>query len=136
MLGIATSPEPDSNRFEDGEEFFRRIPHWEYDFQNGSIHDRAFKNDRLDTGEDSGRLSVNWRRLITLEETLEGHVGFGIAVITARACYDEVQTIEETPRSNNPAHCDIVGSKPKPRQRRLRKAATLIRPPSKPLSPQ
>ena len=124
------------NPFSGDEEFLRRISPSHFNFSTQEIQSWAFDN--LD--DTPGRMSVNWSGLATVQETVQDHPGFGVASITARSCYDEKQGIEYTPVKDhpslrdNPAHCDVVGDKPKGVQRRLRNSvkALLLRPEAPP----
>jgi len=114
------------------EAFFRRIPYWQFDFNNQTITNNAFRNDRLDTGENTDRHSVNWEKCSSVDHALKGHPGFGLAVILAVDCHVNFQSIEHTPKPTNLSHCDVVGEKTGKIQRALRKAAILLVPPSAP----
>ncbi len=87
------------------DKFLRRIPWWHLK-KTGEISSAAFQNDR---GMNS--ISTNWMKLSSVQETLRGHGGFGVASITAELCWGLAQKIEWTPAENNVAHCDIVGRK-------------------------
>ncbi len=116
---MASAPDqPFPERFPDEDDFYRRIPPDQ--FSEGKIHSNAFGGQRL---------SVNWSGRASVDSTLEGFEGFGVASITAGICYQENQAIEPTPIQSNSAHCEIVGPKPRPVRRRLRKSAILLREP-------
>ena len=78
-------PASNPNEFASDDELLRRIPHWQHDHVKG-IHSNAFMNDKLPTGGISDRFSVNLGRLATVNETLRGHPGFGVAGLTVEAC--------------------------------------------------
>lgn len=104
----------------------RRIPHWHFDFQSGSIHAKAFANDNSTNCH-----SVNWEEHTSVKETLVGHPGFGVATILAQDYIAEKQTIEHTPKLHNYGHCDAVGKKSAGVKKCLRKKAKLrVRPSS------
>ena len=105
-MAAAIDKEPADGAFPDDEEFLRRIPHFQFNYQTGRPHSKAFRD---------ASLSVNRRRLTTIEDTqndpaLSGDVG--VVSLTAKLCYDNRQLIIETPTSTNRAHCDVVGPKP------------------------
>jgi len=117
--------------FHDDEQFLRRIPHYQFNFEKQEIRSWAFANHP----ETPDRLSVNWKRLSSVEQTSKVEPGFGVASITAKVCYREDQVIEHRPEKDNHAHCDVIGEKNKARRRRLRNAARLLLPPTPPGSP-
>lgn len=110
-------------RFRDDDDFLRRIPHWQFDFDTRRVLPFAFK---------LFRLSVNWSKYATVDQTVEGHQGWGVASITALDCYSAGQDIEYKPQPDNLAHCDVVGEKTNRIQRRLNKAAKLLLFPTRP----
>ena len=108
----------------------RRIPPWLFNSEKGTIFDKAFANDRVE-GRTTDRHSVNWEEHTSVENTLAGHQGFGIAAMTAQEYGEENQSIEHSPdrKQDNYGHCDAVGAKTARVQRRLRqKAELLVRP--------
>lgn len=108
----------------------RRIPPWLFNSEKGAIFDKAFANDRID-GQATDRHSVNWEEHTSVENTLAGHQGFGVAAITVQGYSEESQSIEHSPdrERDNYGHCDAVGAKTARVQRRLRQKAELrIRP--------
>ena len=98
--------------FADDDEFLRRIPAWLFDFEKQEIQSWAFGND-----EGSDRFSVNWAELSSIEHTVQGHPGFGVASLTASDFRIEEQDILHTPSPDNVAHCDVVGEKSSARTR-------------------
>ena len=104
--------------FADDDEFLRRIPPWLFDFEKQEIQSWAFSNDK-----DRDSFSVNWAELSSVEHTTQGHQGFGVASLTAHDFRIEEQVILHTRKPDNVAHCDVVGEKPKARQRKLRNMA-------------
>ena len=92
-----------------------------YDFDRAIIQSSAFDN-----SPGTNAMSVNLARLSSVEETLAGHPGYGIASLTAESLYVENQHIRHKPESNNFAHCDVEGDKPKRVRRRLRDSAKLL----------
>lgn len=87
------------------DKFFRRIPPW---WLKGPrrVSSAAFDNDK-----DKNSFSTNWQRKSSIEHTLIGHPGFGVASITAELCYSLNQEPKYTPEEDNAAHCDIEGHK-------------------------
>ena len=108
----------------------RRVPPWLYDFRTGSIHSKAFANDRIE-GIPSDRHSVNWEEYTSVDQTLVGHAGFGVAAISVQGYWEENQSVEHSPdrEHNNYGHCDAVGNKTAGVLNRLRRKAVLrVRP--------
>ena len=126
--GGSVRPIPDEDRL------LRRIGHWQFNFEKNRIYDIAFRNQKTPTGQLLDRHSVNWWRHTTIEGTLEGNPGFGVASLTAGAYREHGQTVEHSPdlATRNYAHCDAIGEKPAGVQSRLRKAASLERAPTPP----
>ena len=108
----------------------RRIPPWLFNSDKGAVFDKAFANDRIE-GQTTDRHSVNWEEHTSIDDTLVGHSGFGVAAITAAGYGEENQSIEHSPDrvQGNYGHCDAVGAKTARVQRRLRQKAELrVRP--------
>lgn len=127
-----TTPVAMQDGFLDEEAFFRRIPYWQFNFARQTIFDNAFRNDRLDTGENTDRHSVNWERCSSVKHALQGHEGFGLAVILAADYHANHQSIDHSAEPDNLSHCNVVGVKTGKIQNALRKAAILLVPPSAP----
>ncbi len=104
----------------------RRIPPWLFNPDKGAIYDKAFANDRV-SEHTTDRHSVNWEERTSVEDTLSGHEGFGVAAITVQGYCEENQSIEHSPdrERGNYGHCDAVGAKTARVQRRLRQKAEL-----------
>ena len=109
----------------------RRIGHWQFDHDAGSIYASAFKNDDDLNGTPTDRHSVNWDQRTSIVETMAGHWGsFGLVAITVLDYETKGQQIEHSPKADNRAHCDAVGEKTNSVRNHLRKQARiLIRPP-------
>jgi len=106
--------------------FLRRIHPQHYDRNTGKVSSAAFQNT-----SGTNRMSVDWTQLSTVEDTLSGYEGFGVASISADLCWSLSQQVERVPLQGNPAHCDVVGEKPKPVRRAFaHKAAYLRYPPA------
>lgn len=75
-------------------------------------------------------MSVDWMRLSTIDDTLRSYPGFGVASISAQLCWSLNQEVERTPSEENPAHCDVIGDKPKPVRRKFSDIAEYLRYPS------
>jgi len=114
-----------SRTFAADDRFLRRIHPQYYDPNTGKVASGAFQN-----ASDTNRMSVNWMKLSTVDDTLRGYPGFGVASISAKLCWLLDQNIEGIPSEENPAHCDIVGAKPKPVRRKFRDRAEYLRYPS------
>ncbi len=113
-------------RFDDDEQFLRGIhPDW-FDFDKQKILSWAFDNHPL-TPE---RMSVNWAKLSSIDDTVKANPVWGVASITAATFYKENQDVDYTPIETNIAHCDVIGHKSLSVRRRLRNAAKLLRSPS------
>jgi hypothetical protein len=117
--------------FDKREDFLRRVPWYQFNFEKQEIFVLAFRNHH----STPDRLSVNWAIHSSVKQTAEVLPGSGVASITAEVCYREKQEIEHTPEEENYAHCDVIGDKPSSVQRRLRNAARLLLPPTPPGSP-
>ena len=105
----------------------RRISSLQYDAKKGTVHSKAFVNDKDKvTKERSDRHSVNWEELTSVEDTLVGHEGFGVVSLPASLYRQHKQDINHSPVCDNYGHCDAVGDKPGRTQKSLRDQATLI----------
>lgn len=104
----------------------RRIPCWQYDAETGSIHSKAFANDKdkIDRTPTNSH-SVNWEELTSVEATLVGHEGFGVASLPASAYKQLCQEIKHSPECDNYGHCDAEGKKTARILKALKKQATL-----------
>jgi len=91
--------------FEPRDQFLRRIPPWHLKGP-GKVSSAAFQNDN-----NTDKMSVNWLKLSSVEHTLSGFSGWGVASIGAELCYSLKQEPVYSPARDNPAHCDIVGHK-------------------------
>jgi hypothetical protein len=100
--------------FDYEDQFLRRIPPWHFKAPD-KISSAAFQNDK---GTD--RMSVNWLKYSTIDQTIEGLQGFGVARFSAKFCWEVNQEIEHTPGVENSAHCDIIGNKTESICRRFR----------------
>ena len=109
--------------FEATDQFLRRIPPLLLK-KDGKISSAAFHNDR-----DSDRMSVNWLKLSSVEHTLSGFSGWGVASIFAQLCYSLQQEPVYSPTVDNCAHCDIVGHKTESISKKLRDGAHILRHP-------
>jgi hypothetical protein len=84
------------------------------------------------------RMSVDWAEKSSPQETFDRWVKWGddrgVASITAQLCWDNIQTIEFTPvkddpcEPDNPAHCDVAGSRGDRVRKNLAKGADLLIP--------
>ena len=119
---------PDPNNT--GESFFRRIAPYQFDPATNKPFLSAFRNDKIGEGVFSDRHSVDWERYTTVEDTLEGHEGFGVARISGDDYLRVGQNIVHSPKDDNYSHCDAVGEKKNSVQRRLRDACLLLRAPT------
>jgi hypothetical protein len=108
---------------EDG--LFRRIHEAQMNFLTGKPQSSAF---------DKPRLSVNWEKHSTPEETAKRDKNpskiAAVAVVQAGACRQLGQTVEHTPMDDgcgfNEAHADICGKKTGSIQRKLRDSSRIV----------
>jgi hypothetical protein len=111
----------DTPQFEPQDQFLRRIPPWHLKGP-GKVSSAAFENDP-DTPD---KMSVNWLKLSSVQHTLSGHPGYGVASITAELCYSLKQQPVHSPLEDNAAHSDIVGDKTRGISRRFRDGAQYL----------
>ena len=96
--------------------------------------DWSWKEDRPSTAVFRDlRESVSWGALATPSTLLNGREDYGLLSVNTGLCVDLYQTIKYTPNvpgyPNTPAHCDIVGEKPRKVAREFaRRACKLVRP--------
>lgn len=114
-----------SQTFASDESFLRRIAPEYYDSNTGKVSSGAFQN-----SSHTNRMSVDWMRLSTVDDTLRDYRGFGVASISAGLCLSLNQEVERAPQEENPAHCDVVGDKPKFVRHKFREMAEYLRYPS------
>jgi len=110
-----------SQTFVPDDRFLRIISPIHYDSQTGKVFSAAFQNTSR-----TKRMSVNWTKLCTIKDTLKGYPGYRVASISAELCWSLKQDIEGTPITENPAHCDVVGDKPKSVRRQFRNKAEYL----------
>jgi hypothetical protein len=106
----------EGNNFVANDKFLRRI-HPDWLKQTGQISSAAF---------DNYRMSTNWMKLSSVEETLSGFENYGVAAVSANLCWSLKQKIESTPVENNVAHCDIVGNKTESIKKKFRDGAEYL----------
>ena len=104
------------------DEFLRRILPIFFDHSTRKVFSQAFQNAR-----DTNRMSVNYMRLSSVEDTLRNHPKCGVASISAQLCWSLEQEIEAAPEQDNPAHYDVVGHKPQTVRRKFRDSARYLR---------
>lgn len=114
-----------SQTFATDDHFLRRIAPQYYNPDTGKVTSAAFQNT-----SSTNRMSVDWMKLSTVDNTLRGYPRFGVASISAGLCRSLNQEIERTHSEENPAHCDVVGDKPPPVRRKFRDMAEYLRYPS------
>lgn len=114
-----------SQTFVADDRFLRRIHPQYYNPNTGKVASAAFQN-----ASNTNRMSVNWMKLSTVDDTLRRYSGFGVASISAELCWFLNQEVEGIPSEENPAHCDIVGDKPQSVRRKFRDKAEYPRYPS------
>lgn len=107
-------------QFEPQDQFLRRIsPLWLK--APDKVSSAAFHN-----AKGTDRMSVNWLALSSVEHTLSGHPGYGVASITAALCYSLQQQPVYSPEEDNVAHCNIVGDKTDAISKRFRDGAQYL----------
>ena len=111
----------DTQIFVADDRFLRRIAPQHFDPKTGKVASAAFQNTSR-----TNRMSVDWMKLSAVADTLNGYLGFGVASISAGLCWSLNQDIEKTASGDNPAHCDVVGHKPKPIRRKFRDMAKYL----------
>jgi hypothetical protein len=116
--------------FEARDQFLRRIPPWHLKGPS-KVSSAAFQND-----DNTDRMSVNWLKLSSVEHTLSGLLGYGVASISAELCYSLKQEPVYSPVVDNPAHSDIVGHKTLAISRRFRDGAQYLLYPRDQLPPK
>lgn len=114
-----------SQTFVPDDRFLRRIPPIYYNPNTGKVMSAAFQN-----ASGTNRMSVDWTKLSTVDDTLRGYPRFGVASISAELCWFLNQEVERVPSEENPAHCDVVGDKPQSVRRKFRDRAEYPRYPS------
>lgn len=114
-----------SQAFATDDQFLRRIAPQYYNPDTGKVASAAFQNT-----SGTNRMSVDWMKLSTVDNTLRRYPRFGVASISAELCWFLNQEVESVPSEENPAHCDIVGDKPQPVRRKFRDMAQYPRYPS------
>jgi len=111
-----------SQKLHPEDQFLRIISPIFYDPVKRKVLSGAFQNT-----SGTNRMSVNSRKLSSIEDTLYGYPGHGVDSITAQLCWLLQQEIEETPVERNSAHCDVVGHKPLSIRRKFRDMADYLR---------
>ncbi len=114
-----------SQTFAADDRFLRRIAPQYYNPNTGKVVSAASQNT-----SGTNRMSVDWMRLCTIDDTLHGYPRFGVASISAELCWSLNQEVESFPLEENPAHCDVVGDKPRPIRHKFRDMAEYLRYPS------
>ena len=109
----------------DEDAFYRGInPNAHINPEDGSISSAAFEGSK---GSDAA--SVDWAEKATPEETkARFSEEWGVARISALACWSAEQKLVYSPRSDNEAHSDIVGQKSQGLKRRLSRATEFVIP--------
>jgi hypothetical protein len=119
------SDERKNQTFASHDRFLRRIHPAYYNPDTGKVMSAAFQN-----SSKTNRMSVDWAKLHSVNDTLQGYPGFGVASISAELCWSLKQEIERTPSPDNPAHCEVVGKKPQTVMRKFRDTAEYLLYPS------
>lgn len=132
---MSDSTLPDDPSISDDESLWRRInPAWIVIDQNLGCRrptSQAFQNrdgEKLSVLLAQGVLSSGRRA----EDVVSGLPGYGLAGFTVRCARGLGQAVVRAPEPDEPAHCHIVGDKPKRVQRALAKEARWVLPPPDP----
>lgn len=108
----------------------RRILGDHYNHQTGSIHAKAFANDKdRSTGGQTDRHSVSREKYTSapnLRSLAPRPERFGVAAIVVEEYEAVSQQIQHTPTQDDKGHCDAIGSKTAKVKEYLRKKATVI----------
>ena len=113
-------------KFVPNDKFLRRIFPL-YLKKSGEISSAAFHNT-----SDTNRMSTNWMKLSSVEDTLKDNPDYGVASITAELCWELSQEIEWTPAEDSIAHCDVVGNKTESISKKFRDGAEYLKFPKRP----
>ena len=113
-------------KFVPNDKFLRRIPPLHLK-KSGEISSAAFQNT-----SGTNRMSTNWMKLSSVEDTLRDYPYFGVASITAELCWELSQEIEWTPAEDSVAHCDVVGNKTASISKKFRDGAEYLKFPKRP----
>jgi hypothetical protein len=101
----------------DDEPLHRRI-HPTFIQENGTISSQAFRD---------GEMSTDRGRYWSVDDTLRGYEGYGVAALFARTARDFDQKVISSKELLNPAHCLVIGKKGKGLARKLARAATWVK---------
>ena len=119
-----------------GETVLRRILDDHYSHATGSIHAKAFANDKDGlTGEQTGSHSVSREKYTSASELrslAERPERFGVAAVVVKEYEAMCQEVRHTRTQDDNGHCDAIGSKTAKVKRHLRKRATIRITPSQP----
>ena len=137
------SPQPSQpngeslGRVPSSETVLRRILDDHYSHATGSIHAKAFVNDKDDiTGEQTDRHSVSWETYTSASKLLslvKNPERFGVVAVIVEEYEAVKQKIKHSPITENYGHSDAIGSKTAKVKNHLRKLAIVrISPPQRP----
>jgi len=112
---------------------WRRIPPWHCVF-DGNLGGVRPSSAAFEDHPDGSSMSVLLAEIVAetrrgAEAILAGHEDYGLAAITAglaRACG---QGVARKPRSDEPAHAEVFGKKPKSVRKRIAKGSEWVLPP-------
>lgn len=108
-------------KFVPNDKFLRRIPPLHLK-KSGEISSAAFHN-----SSGTNRMSTNWMKLSSIDDTLRDFPSFGIASIKAELCWSLSQEIEWTPDEDCVAHCDVIGNKTESISKKFRDGAEYLK---------
>lgn len=126
---MTTVSPPNDADILDSEELFRRIhpSWWIWDDKIGGhrLSSQAFENSR-----DGSGTSVVLSSESSREQVLDGHQGYGLAVLTAGSARAAEQGVRRVPIENVPGHAQIEGRKSGPIKNKLVVASEMVATPS------
>jgi hypothetical protein len=83
----------------------------------------------FDNTSGTNRMSVDLRKLLScVKDCIKDYPNYGIAVFEVALAYELNQTVENSPRSENLAHCDVIGEKPPSVKRKFALRSQLLSP--------
>ena len=125
------------DRVSSNETVLRRVLDDHYHHVTGSIHAKAFGNDKDDiTGKLTDRHSVSWEKHTSaskLRSLAENPARFGVVAVIVEEYEAVQQKVKHSPTTEDCGHSDAIGSKTAKVKDHLRKRATVrITPPQRP----
>ena len=136
------SPQPNQQdpvslgRVPSSETVLRRVLDAHYHHETGSIHAKAFVNDKDDnTGETTDRHSASWEKYTSASKLLSlapNPERFGVVAVEVEEYEAVQQKVKHSPKGEDYGHSDAIGDKTAKVKNHLRKRATVrITPPQR-----